>query len=230
MFRPQRKALVVVRNSMKTPLIIGVLTSLLSACSSPSNKVQTVHWDTLNPPKDSSTFYFPVKMKREDRTENKVDSFDNQWFSSMLFALHEPVLDNYTGSKEIYRFTWLRTFDHPVTIRVEKQNGIAKMFVKESNGQSGYDPGRLIRDTSADISAEDWQDLIELFQATGFWQLHTEEENMGKDGSEWLIEGVKDGRYRFIYRWSPEPTDVANSIGKRFLRLTKVHFHGRETY
>ena len=35
--------------------------------------------------------------------------------------MEEPVLSSYKGDKEIYRFTWLRTFHHPVAVRLEKK-------------------------------------------------------------------------------------------------------------
>ena len=49
------------------------------------------------------------------------DKFVNRWYGSHLTALGEPSL--YTqrddASKRIYRFTWLRTFHRPISVRLE---------------------------------------------------------------------------------------------------------------
>src|SRR5687767_3485207 len=78
------------------------------------------NFDTLPPPSDSSTLYFNLKPQ-QDTTPNALDSFVNEWYSQMLFALHEPVLKDYQGEMEIYRFTWLRSFHNPAVVRVEKK-------------------------------------------------------------------------------------------------------------
>ena len=79
-------------------------------------------FDTLALPLDSATFYFKTKTNWQDTTQNALDSFVNQWYSKTLFKMEEPVLSSYKGDKEIYRFTWLRTFHHPVAVRLEKQD------------------------------------------------------------------------------------------------------------
>ena len=38
-----------------------------------------------------------------------------------------------------------------------------------------------------------------------FWnEPHERDEHGGNDGSQWIIEGVKDGQYRIEDKWSPE--------------------------
>jgi len=47
--------------------------------------------------------------------------------------------------------------------------------------------------------------LLAQLRRVDFWSLpsHTDEEN-GADGAEWIIEGVKEGKYHVVRRWSPE--------------------------
>lgn len=105
-------------------------------------------FDTLPLPSDSTTFYFKIKANRHDTTRDALDTFVNSWYSKMLFALKEPILKDYKADKEIYRFTWLRTFNHPVVIRLEKQGNAVRLFSKVSDGAGGYEPGNIIFDTS----------------------------------------------------------------------------------
>ena len=114
--------------------LISILTILFFTSSCKTGVDKTVNsnskFDTLPRPNDSATFYFKTKQNWQDTTINAVDSFVNSWYSKMLFALQEPVLKNYNGDKEIYRFTWLRTFNHPISVRLEKQGDVVKLFSK----------------------------------------------------------------------------------------------------
>ncbi len=66
--------------------------------------------DTLELPKDSLQFYFPKNSFSE---KPGLDSFIQNWYSSSLYNLKEPVLSgNYIGH-DIYRFLWLRSFHRP---------------------------------------------------------------------------------------------------------------------
>jgi hypothetical protein len=95
---------------------------LAASCAPATDKIIQAEnkFDTLPLPPDSTTLYFKTKINWRDKTPDALDTFINQWYSKMLFALGEPVVSNYHGDKEIYRFTWLRTFHHPVSVRLEK--------------------------------------------------------------------------------------------------------------
>jgi hypothetical protein len=147
-------------------------------------------YDTLLPPSDSSTFYFSLKNSWKDTTQNALDTFVNTWFSEMLYALNEPVLKNYSGDKEIYRFTWLRSFHHPVSLRLEKQCSIIKLYVKMTKGAGGYEPGKIKIDTIVKITTNEWEVFANKIEALNFWSIPTESrEETGTDGSEWVLEG-----------------------------------------
>jgi hypothetical protein len=117
---------------LKTLLSILVIIFFATSCSNAADP--TIHadnkFDTLSLPIDSGTFYFKTKTNWKDTTRDAVDTFLNRWYSHMLFALKEPVLKDFAGDKEIYRFTWLRTFNHPAVIRLEKQRNIVGCFLK----------------------------------------------------------------------------------------------------
>ena len=68
------------------------------------------------------------------------------WYSSQLAAAAEPSL--YTGlqapqpeGNATLRFTWLRSFHHPVTIRIETTGpGRHRLVAKELSGQAAMNP------------------------------------------------------------------------------------------
>lgn len=188
-------------------------------------------FDTLPIPIDSTTFYFKTKPIWQDTTNNAVDSFANSWYSKMLFALHEPVLKNYYGDKEIYRFTWLRTFNHPVSVRLEKQGDIVKLFSKVCEGAGGYEPKNIIFDTTINLTQKQIDTTNIKLENANFWTLQTESrEDNGMDGSEWIIEVFKNNKYHIVVRWTPEKGTSFRSIGEYLFSISKIQneLTGRE--
>ena len=218
-------------------VLISILTIifLIASCSSRADKTSNMEdkFDTLQIPNDSLAFYFPLKKHSEDTTNNSLDTFVNTWYSKMLFALKEPILKNYRGDKEIYRFTWLRTFHHPASIRIEKQNNIIRLFAKVCKGAGGYEPDSIIFDTTISIATDEWGVLKSKIKDTHFWQLKTEKrEDVGKDGSEWIIEAIKENNYHMVSRWTPSIDRQENFriIGEYLLSLSKIKIETDDMY
>lgn len=132
------------------------------------------------------------------------------WYSRQLKGLEEPSLwalsrnDKHTV---VYRFLWLRTFHHPVAIRaIIAPDGTGELITRVGGGAGGYDPGRLIENQTEKLSAIQVKDLIEQVRSAKFWELPTEEKraSFGFDGARWILEGIQDGNYHIVDRWSPK--------------------------
>ena len=124
--------------------------------------------------------------------------------------MHEPSLfEGQTDTRLFaYRFLWLRSFHHPVSIRMVIQgDGQALVTTKIADGAGGYEPGRLISNTSRYLTKEQTSFFVERIAGSGFWDAPTREVSPGVvnlDGAEWIFEGVKDGKYHVLDRWSPK--------------------------
>jgi len=141
----------------------------------------------------------------------------------MLFALKEPILKDYKGDKEIYRFTWLRTFNHPVSIRLEKQNNVVRLFSKVCNGAGGYEPGKIMFDTSFDLTEKEVDAISTRLATANFWSLQTDKrDENGMDGSEWLIEVFKNNNYHMVVRWTPEEHTTFRAIGEYLISISQI--------
>ena len=122
--RPNAKPRNVSSKIMKTLLYILTISFLTISCKSQTDRTNS-KFENLSTPKDSTALYFNLKKDQNDTlTQNALDNFVNNWFSKMLFSLNEPIIKDYKGNKEIYRFTWLRTFHHPVSIIIIKEKKI----------------------------------------------------------------------------------------------------------
>jgi hypothetical protein len=134
------------------------------------------------------------------------------WYGDPLRAMGERPLCP-EPDVERYRFLWLRTFHHPVMIRAELRDRGAVVTGKELDGAGGYEPGRLIRDTTVELSAERRAELERLL-TDGFWRAPTQPPpdsgRVGVDGAQWILEGAAD-HYHVVDRWSPDlyPRDAA---------------------
>ena len=225
----QRQAFFVSCKILKTLIFIATLLFVSSFCSTRNFKTND-NLESFSIPKDSIAFYFKTKPNWQDTTQNAVDSFTNSWFSKNLFALKEPILKDYNGDNEIYRFTWLRTFNHPVSVRIERHQNTYRLTSKVCNGASGFDPGKLIYDTSISLTQNQFEKTILFLNNSDFWNLKTEDnEHSGKDGSEWIVEAYKNKEYKMVYRWTPEKGTKFREIGVYLFSISQIknEFKGR---
>src|SRR5262245_45026270 len=111
-----------------------------------------------------------------------VDAGRALWYSAQLRALDEPSLFEKAkdSSTHSYRLLWLRTFGHPVTVRLDVMiDGTGKLTVKMSNGAGGYNPGKLIKNISRSVTQEQTGKFLEKIKALGFWELPSYEKTSG---------------------------------------------------
>ncbi len=145
-------------------------------------------------------FYFPQ------------GTFANAYYSEHLSAMNEPSLSNVTATQvEIYRFLWLRTFHPPVAIRVQDWNDKRLLTVKQLDGKGGYEPGKLVVDTSEPLDMIQWDLIAKRIERVSFWTLARLEleradvilQELHVDGAFWVLEGVRNGQHHFVDRCNP---------------------------
>lgn len=141
-------------------------------------------------------------------SNSRVDSRKAQWYSKQLEALREPSLFALAKDREAesYRFLWLRTFHHPVAVRLDRrQDGSWVLVTKVASGAGGYSPGRLVTNTSQGVLTADAQRFLSAVQEVGFWSAPNPiDDQTGTDGSQWIVEAVKAGHYHAVDRWTPK--------------------------
>ena len=158
--------------------------------------------------------FFPKSAFESDR-------FMADWFTDELKVLGEPSLwqGSKTSPSESYRFLWLRTFHHPIAIRLDLRNdGVGILTTKVASGTSGFPQKKpyLVENISRPLTREQTQSFLGRINKVSFWDLPQDVENRaGNDGSEWIIEGVKRGNYRVLHKWTP----VAGAVHELGLAL-----------
>lgn len=149
------------------------------------------------------------------------DELLTEWYAKHLKALGEPSLWELSRSDtqaRVYRFLWLRSFHRPVAIRVIINSDLtAVAYVKVANGMGGYEPGPLVRNQRLPVGKHGSALLLSRIIETRFWDLPSRGEPGGTDGAQWIVEGVTDGKYQVLDRWSPADADPIHALGMTFL-------------
>jgi len=155
--------------------------------------------------------YFP-----DSSLDVRPDHFKSDWYSAQLSALQEPSLYQMikSANAESYRFLWLRTFHHPVAVRIDvNPDGTSLLTAKMASGTGGYRPGTIAENHSKVLSKEQTSAFLLQVKASKFWEARNPvNDQRGTDGSQWIIEGVERGRYHVVDRWSPT-SGVARQLG-----------------
>jgi hypothetical protein len=118
--------------------------------------------------------------------------------------MQEPSLSQSSGKADVmYRFLWLRSFDRPISVRIEKSGSSVNLYAVELDGRGGNDPGRILRKTQKALPAAEFERLTTKLRQPGFWQMWKVHE-IGLDGAEWILESMQDGRYQVANQWTPD--------------------------
>jgi hypothetical protein len=169
---------------------------------------------------ESSPRFFPKSGA------NPADRLKDYWYAMQLTATRERQLCCHSsGSAEVYRFTWLRTFHHPVVISLEHDlKGRWLMHTKVSSGAGGYEPGILGLDLVRSMSSDSTRQLRDgLSVNSPFWNTESQNSSVGLDGAEWIIESKVGDNYHFVDRLSPSD-GLIHDIGLQFLTLSGANF------
>jgi hypothetical protein len=156
-------------------------------------------------PPDENPQYFPTGVFSEFPD---LSDFTARWYAKHLRAMAEPSLFKAAKDKKLvaYRFLWLRTFHHPISIRLNiRPTDTAYLTTIVTSGGGGYAPGIISSNDVIEISPEQLNQFSSQLDQAQFWSMQASEKTRnGFDGAEWILEGVKDGNYHIVSRWSPK--------------------------
>ena len=138
--------------------------------------------------------------------DGTIDDFCEQWYGEHLSVMNEPSLypSAEDSSNEIYRFTLLPTWGRSVSIRVEVKKSIITIHTVKLTGSGGYDPGEIKFRKTLTLNPNQSSELIGKLNSLNFFSMSLEDDTNGRDGSKWIFEGVKNGKYHVISRWCPD--------------------------
>ncbi len=159
--------------------------------------------------------------------ENTIDDLFYKYYSSFLSKLNqESIYEKMTDiSKHIYRFIWLRSFHDPITITIEildKEYG--ELHFQKFNVSRFYSENEIVINNFIKLTPININILLGVIKECDFWGAPSKNPySHGLDGSTWIIEGLREGKYHIIERWSPINMDeVSAGIGLKMLDLSRI--------
>jgi hypothetical protein len=176
-------------------------------------------WCTMTLPFADDS-YFPIKTKAGDEG---VTAFEAEWYGKSLERMKEPRLLSLAKhvDVDVYRIMILPTWGNPIAVRVQKHGELYSLSARRLDGQGGYDPGKLVEAKDIELGADDSKSLAVLIQNLNFFQLPTEDDVIGNDGDQWIIEGVSQGKYHIAVRWCADSYDPERRKLTTFLALCR---------
>lgn len=163
-------------------------------------------------------------------TENENSLRETEWLELQLRGLKENSLYNSvveTGV-DIYRFTWLRSFEKPIAVSIEKQNNNIYIHWKIGKGLGGYQPKGLKRKGKHRISEEQWNTFLKLLEKANYRELPNYEYFLILDGETWTLE------HKYFDKFEAKHTNMA---GRDFataclylIKLAKIKINDIDEY
>lgn len=150
----------------------------------------------------------------------KITDFERAWYTKHLAAAKEPpLLELHGKAGSSVRFTWLRSFDVPIIVRIhELGTNSPRLMAIHSTGRSGYDPGTPGQIVDRPLKAEEVASLINSLAKSTFLHPTSRSATLkdcmmadgppGVDGAECVLEAVDSGGYHFGRDWSPKNGEV----------------------
>lgn len=165
-------------------------------------------------PPDAHPQYFPEGIFRDSSESGWFQGFKERWYAKHLRSMREPSLSEASKDNSLvaYRFLWLRTFHSPIAIRLTIHvDGTGTLTGKMTNGKGGYDAGNLTLNESHELAKARVAEFLGLLRTAAFWSSPSEDGTGGADGAQWVLEGVQNGGYHIVDRWSPEKSEFEHA-------------------
>jgi hypothetical protein len=137
----------------------------------------------------------------------------------ILAKFTEVPLEEISDADGVFRLLWFPTFDRPTSIRISLSGDRAAVTTRRLSGKGGYEWGGFNSESARSISINEWLHLEKTVDEGCFWYAAFGiREVPVTDGSLWIFEGRKDGRYNFVERTTPSPQ--MSEIFRTMLRIS----------
>ena len=148
--------------------------------------------------------------------------FRAAWFGAYLSRMEEPPLYPPAEQPTSYRCLCLPTWDRPSVVRLETHGPTWRLTGKHTNGNGGFEVGQVDHRTTRLLTWDEAARVADLLPYVRFWALPTFVVEDGLDGTTWVLEGVRRGRYHVVHRWEPEWGDSFGEFCTLLMRLSGV--------
>lgn len=215
-------------------LMVLIATTLLVGCG-PAESFDSEFRDQAIRARDArerlfASGYFPPSFAdpqfdcgSSDRKSELIGSYEAEWYPREWKAAREPSF--YLLSKQekppefALRFTYIPSFAASVFIRIQKEGDEYWLIVKEMDGASGFDKGRIARSKKDRLSSRQVSELKRLLAEEALFSEAPGACGSGLDGSGWIFEMIDPNGYRMVKRWTPTQ-GAGYNLGQYLIELS----------
>jgi hypothetical protein len=153
----------------------------------------------------------PCWSQQPAKVKNHVDR-TMLGYLRYLRAMKEPSLWHLADTNRtatVYRFFWVPagTYLERMSVRVVKTDERVVLHAVRLRLDDEYEPVRIIEREKIDLKPAQWDRIAEHLAKAGFWTLPTRQREpfggITLDAGTFIVEGVSDGRYHAVIRYSP---------------------------
>lgn len=98
---------------------------------------------------------------------------------------------------------------------------VGQLHYVVQDGSGGYRPGKIAARGESLINQRQAAQFRELFDAADLWHERTGDPNLGPDGTQWVLEFLRDGRYHVVDRWTPVQQNQPKPGTEGFVKVAK---------
>jgi hypothetical protein len=197
--------------------------------------------DILSKPENNANRFYLINQFTDFSVNWKCDAsidylFEIQssegtgaWLTKQLQNLQEPNISTMAKKdSETFRFTWLRSFDHPNAIRLENLKDDYIFYWAIGKGSGGYEPLGLKKKGKRKISKSEWDNFQRLIKETNLETLPNNDYLMMTDGATWTLEYNKSGT--FLAKNTNHPNKEFKSACLYLVKLAKIKIKDEDLY
>lgn len=147
-----------------------------------------------------------------------------------IAMMTDPISSGNDPSDFAYRFLWIRTFHHPIAVRIQKSGVSTVLHAFEFDGAGGYEWGKPAKEVKRELSPTEVEALTAKLKKAKFWEMDSDPMDAGGlDGATWVLEGSRDGKWHRVRLWSPKSARFRDAC-LFFLQLADMKVPHDEIY
>jgi len=145
------------------------------------------------------------------------------WYSQVLYAFGEaPLWRDAHNAEETWRFTLMGAWGQSRTVTLSVHSSGAGSVRLKWRDRDPNGVGKVQVADSVGISADQIHVFLETLKHAQFWNAPPEIPDGGFDGAEWVLEGVREGRYHLVSRWCPGAFESQPSEVRAFAKACRL--------
>lgn len=141
-----------------------------------------------------------------------VDPLIQKMITETLTSMNEPSLWEAPSEQPSFRFTWLRSFDEPIAIRISKIGNNYSVHTTVLEIDENRKILRIKTTKIRSVPKKKWNEFLALLKKSTYWELSPVAQPQFKDGwlrvtndgALWVLEANLNHRYHMVSMNSPE--------------------------